>query len=698
MAVIMKIRNRFSAVIIGLIALAIVSFLLMDALNSNSNLLQGNGTTAGKIAGKEIDIKEFEKRYQENIENYKKQIQQDNVDDQTALALREQTWNTLVSEVLLSKEYEKLGIQVTADELFDLVQGSNPHPQVVQAFSDPNTKKFDPNQVVMFLQNMDNDTTGDTRERWLNFEKFLKEDRLKNKYNALIKKGFYVPNWLAKKDYEIKNTGADFDYVFLPYAEIKDEEVKVTDEDLKAYINKNKARYQVEESRSMEYVTFDIKASKGDTSKALSWLEGQRSNFESAENDSIFIKLNSDKSYDEKYYSQTELVSSLKDTFFNIAPKTIVGPYMENGFYILAKLVDRKMLADSVRARHILLVPTKQEEIETKRKQADSIKTAIEGGADFNQLALQFSKDDKTKLSGGDWGLVKPGEKFETINKDLFFTHKQGDVFVTGSNEGFHVIQITSAVPTKTAVKVAFLNREISASKETQRGIFDEASKFAAANNTLQKFSNSNLKTQIKKASKILRNDYTIFGIGTSRDVVKWAYEAKVGDVSTVFSLDDKYAVVALTNLSEKGTASVDNVRDEVKPLVIKEKKAVLLEEKIKKANATSLTQLASSLGKSVLNATGVNFNNNFLPSAGPEPKVSNRAFASTVNTLSKSIEGDNGVYVIQVKNIIAAPATTDYNVYKQQVKMPLEQKADGGVFEALKKISDVVDERYKFY
>jgi peptidyl-prolyl cis-trans isomerase D len=217
MAVIMKIRNRFSAVIIGLIALAIISFLLMDALNSNSNLLQGNGTTAGKIAGKEIDIKEFEKRYQENIENYKKQIQQDNVDDQTALALREQTWNTLVSEVLLSKEYEKLGIQVTADELFDLVQGSNPHPQVVQAFSDPNTKKFDPNQVVMFLQNMDNDTTGDTRERWLNFEKFLKEDRLKNKYNALIKKGFYVPNWLAKKDYEIKNTGADFDYVFLPW-------------------------------------------------------------------------------------------------------------------------------------------------------------------------------------------------------------------------------------------------------------------------------------------------------------------------------------------------------------------------------------------------------------------------------------------------------------------------------------------------
>jgi peptidyl-prolyl cis-trans isomerase D len=699
MAVIMKIRNRFGAVIIGLIALAIVSFLLMDALNSNSSLLQGGASDAvGTVNGESIDIKSFEARYQEGLENYKSQTQQPNVDEQTALALRDQTWSQVLNELLMGKEYAELGIEVTTDELYDMVQGTNPHPQVVQAFSNPNTKQFDPNQVVMFLQNMDNDSTGQTRERWLNFEKFLKEDRLRNKYNSLVKKGLYVPTWLAKAEYEVKNATADFDFVYLPYSEVKDEEVKVSDDDIENFINKNKGRFTQEESRSLEYVTFDIKPNATDTAKALSWLQGQLGNFSTAESDSIFVKLYSDKPYDEKFYGKDELVSSVKDTFFSIAQGTIVGPYFEEGYFVAAKLVERKNLADSLEARHILLVPTKQEEIEAFRTLADSLKTAIEGGSDFVALAAQFSKDDKTAQTGGSWGVVKPGEKFENIDKDLFFKYKQGDVFVTPSNEGFHVIQITKAVPVKEAVKVAFLARQINASQETQRNLFADASKFASANNTLEKFRNSSKKEEIKKAPKILRNDYTIFGLGTSREAVRWGYEASKGDVSNVFSTDDKYIVVAVANVFEKGLATVENVREEVKPEVIKEKKAALLADKVKATGATSLSQLATKLSKEVLTAGGVNFSNNFLQGAGQEPRVANRAFALTANALSEAIQGENGVYVISLKATTPAAATSDYTGSKQQIKMPLEQRVESQLFEALKKVSDVKDERYKFY
>ena len=699
MAVIMKIRNRFGAVIIGLIALAIVSFLLMDALNSNSNLLGGGPTdTVGKVDGQEISIQAFEKRYQEGLENYKTQTQQSTIDEQTSLALRDQTWTQMLNETLMAKEYEKLGVVVTSDELYDMIQGANPHPQVVQAFSDPNTRQFDANQVVMFLQNMDNDTTGETRERWLNFEKFLKEDRLRNKYNALVKKGLYVPTWLAKEDYEGKNANASFDFIFLPYSDLKDEEVKVSDDDIKNYINNNKGKFKQEESRSIEFVTYNVLPSATDTSKALSWLENQLNNFQNAESDSIFIKLYSDKPFDEKYLSTEELVSSVSDTFFTVEASTIVGPYFEEGYFVAAKLIDRKLISDSLEARHILLVPTTQEEIEILRTRADSLKEAVEGGADFTALAAQFSKDQNTALSGGSWGVVKLGEKFININNDLFYKHKQGDVFVTPSNEGFHVIQITNAKPTKEAVKVAFLARQINASQETQRNIFAEASKFAAVNNTLEKFRKSELKDQIKNASKLGKNDYMVFGVGISRELVRWAYDAKVGEVSNVFTLEDKYVVATITNAYEKGTATVENVREEAKLDVIKEKKAALLIEKVKGAKATSLAQLASKFSKEVQSANGINFANNFLPGAGQEPKVANRAFALTANTVSEPIKGDNGVYVLNLNVITPAAQTSDYTSYKQQVKAPLEQKVEGQLSEALKKAVDVKDERYKFY
>jgi peptidyl-prolyl cis-trans isomerase D len=698
MAVIMKIRNRLGAVIVALIAVAIVSFLLMDALNSNSSLLRGSSDSVGSINGQAVSIKTFDARYQENIENYKQQFQQTNIDEQTTLGLRDQTWNQMVNELLMGEEYAKLGIQVTAEELYDMVQGSNPHPSVVQAFSDPKTKKFDASQVAMFLQNMDNDTTGDTRKRWLNFEKFLKEDRIKTKYNNLIKKGLYVPTWLAKIDYETKYSSVDFDFVFLPYSDIKDEEVKVTDDDIRNYISKNKGKFKQEASRSIEFVTFDVKSSSSDTAKALSWLEGQLNNFANTEDDSVYIKLYSDKPFDDKYFTKDELISSIKDTFFKIDTNVIVGPYLEDGYYIAAKLLDRKMLADSVEASHILLVPTRQEEVEPFRKKADSLKTEIEKGADFAALASLFSKDTENAMNGGKWGVIKPGEKFETVDKALFYKHKQGDVFVVGSNDGFHVIKITKAVPVKTAVKVAFLARQIMPSQETQRAVFAKAQAFASANNTLEKFRASDRKDDIKSASKLTQNDYMIFGIGNSREIVKWAFDAKAGEVSTVFTLDDKYVVAVVTSVAEKGVATVDNVRDEVKPEVIKEKKAALLSQKVKSANASSLDALAGALGKEVQSVSGLNFSNIFLPEAGPEPKITNLAFGLSANVLSEPLAGDNGVYVLNVKSITPAPATSDFSTQKQTIKAPLESRVEGGIFESLKKASDVEDERYRFY
>lgn len=243
MGVIIKVREKFGAVLVGVIALAIISFLLMDALSSNSNLMGGQDTTAGLIDGKEISIQEYEERVQEAIENYKLNQQVSTVEDQVLASIRQETWDQYVADVVYSKEFRELGVQVTADELFDLIQGDNPHPAVVQSFSNPQTGQFDKNQIIRFLQNLDNDQTGETRKRWLAFEEFLKEDRLRTKYNALIQKGIYIPDPVAEANYKVKETSVDFEYVFLPYTGISNDQIEISDADLQAYLNENKSDY-----------------------------------------------------------------------------------------------------------------------------------------------------------------------------------------------------------------------------------------------------------------------------------------------------------------------------------------------------------------------------------------------------------------------------------------------------------------------
>src|SRR5690606_1162662 len=318
-----KIRNKLGMVMVGAIALAIVSFLLMDALNSDSSLLSFTPKHLAVIEGNTIEVNDFDKRYQDNLDNYKNQLQQTSLDEMTSLSLRDQTWSQLLNEHIMGKEYQKLGVLVTSEELYDLIQGPNPHPSVVQAFTDPNTNRFDPNQVVLFIQNMDNDETGDTRDRWLNFEKFIKEERLRAKYNNLVKKGIYVPTWLAKTDYELKNKSVDFKFVYLAYAEISDNDVSITDDDIKNYININIRKFkQTSETRNIEFVSFDVFPSAEDTAKALSWLENQLENFETTDDDSIFIVLTSDLPFTDKYLTLEGLESSVADTFFRIDPET----------------------------------------------------------------------------------------------------------------------------------------------------------------------------------------------------------------------------------------------------------------------------------------------------------------------------------------------------------------------------------------
>ncbi|MFM9008059.1 MAG: SurA N-terminal domain-containing protein, partial [Bacteroidota bacterium] len=203
MAVIEKIRSK-GGLLIGIVGFSLLAFLLGDLFSSQNGLFSSNDITAGEIAGTKINAMDFEAKVEVQATNYKMQTNTDNIDQNTMDQIREQTWGQLVEELVFKPQYDKLGLSCSAVELVDMVQGKNPHPQIKQAFTDPKTGTFNPANVANFLKNMDNDQTGRTRNQWLLFEKAIREERVKQKYNNLIRNGLFVSNLDTKSPLRIR--------------------------------------------------------------------------------------------------------------------------------------------------------------------------------------------------------------------------------------------------------------------------------------------------------------------------------------------------------------------------------------------------------------------------------------------------------------------------------------------------------------
>ncbi|MBK7856813.1 MAG: SurA N-terminal domain-containing protein [Bacteroidetes bacterium] len=289
MAVIGKIRER-AGLLVGIVGFSIVAFIAGDVLTSGSSFFQGGKTAVGEIGGKEVDVRDFEARVNENIEKAKLSQGKETLDQATIDQIREQTWGEIQNEMLVGKQIEKTGLVVSSDEVFDMVNGKDPHPQVKQAFTDPKTGQFSSANVMQFLKNMDSDQTGKTRAQWVNFEEYIKNERLTNKYYDMIKGGFYVTKDEAQRDYINKNKTLTLRYVQLNYNTIVDSTVKPTDAEMQKAYNENKDKYeQKEETRKVDYVIYSVTPSADDNAAAQSYINQLVDAFQKTTDDSLFV-------------------------------------------------------------------------------------------------------------------------------------------------------------------------------------------------------------------------------------------------------------------------------------------------------------------------------------------------------------------------------------------------------------------------
>ena len=296
MGIMSFLRNRAGIIIVGAIGFAIVAFLVSDAVKMGGSFFQSDRTEVGKVDGEAISILQFNEQVEQNTNNFKQQMGQSTLDPQMTSYIIENTWNQSVSQILMDKEINRLGLQVSKNELNDLISGKNPDPQIIQNFGDPQTGQLNRTQLNAFLENVKSqDPKSPVSMQWTAFLLNIRQSRLAQKYNNLVQNSLYVTSLEAREDYNNRNKLANFSYVNLEYASIPDNQAKITDQDYKDYYNDNKFRFRnPQETRTFEYIVFDANPSATDSADVKAQVAKIATEFKATSNDSLFVSINSE--------------------------------------------------------------------------------------------------------------------------------------------------------------------------------------------------------------------------------------------------------------------------------------------------------------------------------------------------------------------------------------------------------------------
>jgi peptidyl-prolyl cis-trans isomerase D len=704
MSILEKIRNR-SGLAIVFVGGALALFVISDALQSNSQIFGGSQSNdLGVIAGEKVSPKVFEQKVAVNLENTRQQMGPDaKIDQSTIDMVREQTWSQMVMEGLMAGEYKDLGIKVTEEELFDLIQGEDPHPQIKSAPIFQNQQQqFDRSLVIRFLKDMEASTDPERKKQWLTFEDGLQNEQESKKYYALIRKGVYATSLEARHTFVNRSRSMDVDAVALNYFSIADSTIKAEESDLKAYLNKNMSKYaEKDNSRKIEFIMFDAVASKEDTAAAQKWVSDQLTQFATATNDTLYVDANSDTKFDPTAKSRAEYPEDVVDRLFRDSVGSIIGPIFKDGKYNIYKVVGTKQ--DSVfqmRASHILFKTENNDTAATLKKAAE-VMAQIKGGADFGAMAAQYGTDG-TAQRGGDLGWFKEGNMVKEFN-DAVLAGKKGDMKIVKTQFGVHILKITED-KTKKLVCAALLSRGILSSEATTSTAYNTASQFIAGVADAEAFGKlATEKNLLRRTAEYVReNDKQLGGVlQDAREIVRWTFTAKKGDVSDVFSVNDKFVVATLTAIREKGKADFETAKPRLEADYRKDKKADQLYEKATTAMAgvKSIQDLATKLQLSVTPIVGQTFDNSNIAYIGPDMKMVGTLFGTkTIGKMFGPVKGDNAVYVYAINKFTEAPEMKDLTAYKTEVQNQLSQRVEYATFETLKELKKVEDFRYKFY
>ncbi len=702
-----RIRN-YSGVAIFFIAFAIIAFILADLFGQGGfDLFGGTNRNVGSINGKSIKIENFESKINELTGGQspaENQLQN----------IREQAWNNLVFEEMYLPEFEKLGIEVTEKEMDKMMFGDSMYvnARIRQIFSDPQTKKFDKSLVASRMKDVIAKGTPDEKMAWKKFIASLKQERMNEKYTNLFQMSSYITKAEAEAEYQAQQTKAEAKFVHIPFVTIVDSTLKVTDDELQAYLDKNKKKYanQVQEQRSVEYVVFEAKPSTADTTEFGKEIRGLAKELAVSKDDSLFVKNNSDNPVAIEFKSINQIPSQLFDKNPLILKGGIYGPYIEGKSYKIFKVVDEK--EDTVgytRAAHILFKAEESATAEVKeqaQKQGNEILQKLKDGADFAEMAKQYGTDG-TKDKGGDLGWFAKGQMVAPFQDAVFSAKETGLVpNLVKTQFGYHIIKVNNLL-TKKKYKLAIVDKVLEPGEKSRDVAFREAEQFKKDCNNLTELREKvkkNPKLVLGKAEKLFTASANLNEIQNARQIVRWAFnESKVGNVAEeIFEIreQNKYFVVATSYLSKKDVITVDALRDELKREVLKEKKTAMITKKLGDVSKETFEKIVEKYGKEAItnSASDVVLQNPMLGSTGYNPIAVGKLFGLKPGKRTGVFADEAGVFIVELVKTTPAAPIADYSQQKNTLSSSIKQQAGYKVMEAIKENANVTDNRYKFY
>ena len=711
MSIIQTIRERGAVIVIAIIALSLIGFILMDSRSGTGKLFGGgNTTTLGSVNGDKIELANFNDRVKDMEQQYgtagSSQMDQ----------IRQSTWDQMVAEKIITQQFNDLGLVFTPKEMSSIMFSDDAPQQLKQAFTNKETGQYDIQQAQQWWEQTKRTKNEDQRKA-INSQVIepMRLNTLYTKYTSMIAASVYIPKWLAKQQEEVKDNFANISYVSVPYTVISDSAVKVSDEDIEDYLQKNKARYKQEPGRMISYVSFSATASSKDSAALQQSLEALKPQFKADSNASAFVARNSSSiNYFDGYTPKSKLQMPSKDSIIAMPDGDVFGPYRDNDNYVVAKKVNTKIMPDSIKCRHILIgtnEPQSGQQImadSTAHRLADSIATAIKNGANFDSLEAKYSTDQAAHKDNGvmtfDLTTIQ-GDNFAKEFGDFLLNEKNETKKVVHTQFGWHYIEILDKKNFEPAYKMAYMAREIAPSDETINNANAAATKLSGQARDKKAFDAYVAKNGLKEVTLpnvVKENDYQLGSLQDARQIVKWAFDADQGEVSEPFALKDEFVVAVVDKKVSEGLPDAQSARPMVESTVRNIKKADEIKSKLN--NPSTLEAAAKPYNGQVLTTGGdstLTFDAQIINGIGNEPKVAGASFHKDYQSkVSPAIAGNTGVFVIRVNSISAKTPSTP-EMLEQQSTADLNrtmQSALGQSFASLKKMANIKDYRNKFF
>lgn len=676
MASLNTLRTKFGVVLSIVIALALLAFIF--SLRTDMGF-SNNDPKVGVINGDKIRYSEYLNEY----ETVKANNGGSEADEQQADAMANAAWQGLIAKHMLLPGFEKMGIEVSEAERMSMLSGEHPSQVYYSAFADPQTGEYRPEAISSFLSQVSANPQYQSFWSYLNSQATL--DRMMSKYLGMVRGGIY-PNALeVEAGVKAANESRSGRYVMLKYNTIADSLVTVSNAEVQKYYDEHKNSYTQQPHRSISYVVFEVNPTDDDMLAIEKEVRAVGEEFAAADDVRAFVRKNIKGNIADHYVSAEQLG---EDEAVILDGKQY-GPVLKANEWVMSRAVATKMAPDSIGLSHIVLSAQ-------DAALADSLYTALKNGGDFAEAAAKYSTYTATAQNGGEIG-VMPFSGFTTDMADQLADAKVGDVIKTTIGDAIQILKVTRADAPKKFAVVGTITYPVEASAATRRNIHNTASVFAVdGKGSLEAFQNAATAAAVTpRVADIAQGERTISGMENTREVVRWANGAEVGQISEIFNVGKDYAVAMLTKIDDSKYMPVEDVSFSIMQEIGRNKKFDMLKEKL---SGASIDEVAKNAGVEAAPFEGVRFNDFMIADAGLEPGLIG-AIAATDQTgqVSAPVKGYTGAVVFVVDNIEKSDSQTA-EAEKVRIQATMENMAMQASVMALQRMANIEDLRGKYF